>query len=258
MTNFQPPLPSAHFLNQPPGSRNGQAKVSTNNAPVPQPTSQQANMTVQATPQMQQQQLYAHYQMQAAAAQRLNAQAAANGRSTPQGPPMSRSPMNPGQGAAPRNSPSRALASRSPMLPSTQAVPPMTHPQQHLGFPVTQNPYNTAHMRMVHPNGSPHPQTLSAHLVSPGAQPSPSPGQPGQQPASSQDQAHPPQSVVAQYPTHMFSYTQVGMNYPMQTRGVPPAFAWTMGMGRGQPQAMQTAALPQQMPKAVPGALPGR
>jgi len=240
LTNFQTPLPSTHFLNQPQGSRNGQTKASTNTAPAPQPMPQQPMVAHQ-----QMQHIYAQYH--AAAQQRLSAQPT-NGRSTPQGPPISRSPMNLNQGAASRSSPKQALATRSPMLPTTQPVPQMTHPQQHLSYSVTQNQYN--HMRMVHP------QTLSAHLVAGGAQPSPSPGQTGQQPpSSSQDQAHPPQSM-APYPTNMFSYPQINMNYGMQPRA-PPGYSWPMGMGRGQP-GMPTAALPQQMPKAVQGALPGR
>jgi hypothetical protein len=254
LMNLQHPLPSSHFINQPAqGSRSGQTKALANNIPVPQSTAQQAKMATQPTPQ----QLYAHYQAAAAQQQRLNAQAP-NGRSTPQGPPISRSPLNPNQAAVSRSSPSQALAARSPMLPPNQPVSQMTHPPQHLSYAVAPNQYNHAHMRMVHPNGSPHPQTLSSHLVAGGTQSSPSPVQAGQQqqPTSLQEQAHPPQSMVAQYPTHMFSYPQMSMNYAMQPRG-PPGYSWPLG--RGQPMAgMPTAALPQQMPKAVQGALPGR
>ncbi|KII87461.1 hypothetical protein PLICRDRAFT_142760 [Plicaturopsis crispa FD-325 SS-3] len=266
--SFQPPVPSAHFLNQPPtGARNAQPKASGSNIPNTMPHPGNPVTTAQ----MQAQLFYLQAQQRLHPATQNQNQ---NGRSTPSGPPLSRSPLNPNanQGPAQRNSPmpaNRQVASRSPMPPNPQAMTQMpSHPvQQHMTFP--QGQFNPAHLRaMSQGNGSPHPQTLPAHLVNGGAQPSPPPSQDQQQQQPQPQQHHPAQQMMAQFP-QMYGYQ---MNFGIPHNRLPPGYSWQVGMGRGIPGVVNGQHMvpgmvpngthPQQMPmgvgKAVPGQLQGR
>lgn len=265
MPAFQPPIPPTHFGNATAASRANQAKAPNGSGPAAQ---QQQPPQVNPS---QMQQIYAqHMQSQqqprpgSAQQQRLSQGGAQNGnnnngRSTPQQhppihPSVTRSPMAANQ----------AAATRSPMVQNAQSIPQqMTHPPQHITF---QNQYNPSHLRPVaHTNsGSSHPQTLPSHLVNGSVQAAPSQIGPQGQQVSSQDQVNHPQPMMPQY-QHMYSYPQMGMNYPMQAGRIPPGYPWPMGLGRGIPgvgngqhiPGMPPGGHPQQMPLGVGKAVPG-
>ncbi|KAH7885750.1 Spt20 family-domain-containing protein [Phlebopus sp. FC_14] len=276
----RPPSGQVHFMQAAPGSTPSKpATPQVGYSTQPTPPLQQANAQIsqvaaaQAQTQAQAQaqapvqaahpnlqNMYAqmqHLQRMSHAAQAQAQTQVQNGRATPQGGALPRSPMVVAQGGPARSSPMvshQSLATRSPM-PNASPLQQMTQTSQHPTMSaVPQAQYNFAQFQPItHAQANAHAQHAQvAHLAQAQQQNMGAPGQ-----VSDAQQA-----MMMQYP--MYGYP---VGYGMAPGGrLQAPYTWT-GLGRAMPNQIngQTPGvqpgLPQQMPvqgKAAQAGVPGR
>ncbi|KAJ7173489.1 hypothetical protein C8R46DRAFT_116090 [Mycena filopes] len=270
---FQPPIPNAQFLSQPPAGRNpnGQPKIMHPNNKPPQPNVQQQSVNALYYAQQQQALMMQH---RMAAQQQLQQQQAQQGASQQQQQPPQqngRSTPRPGMNTAQANAVAAMAASRgSPLAPNQRLAtrsPAGQNPGPHNHPPASQ-PLNFSYHTPPHPHLRPNvangasprpPQALPPHLAQQRASPSPGPGggngngNGNPAPPVAEGGAQAPHQYQMYYPN---VFMQAGGRAPGMPNGVgyPAANGWPMMVpgGRAGANGMQPGGQPHAHHHQVP------